>query len=121
LVRCGLRTKEHPTAPQSVNRIRKSVSLSKGFRKRAISIFIEAELNHEIRELICDHATQLDQNYFRPTEDQVLREYLKAEPMLCIDPSIRLAQENQTLRVERSSWESLREEVNGLKELLKQP
>jgi len=41
--------------------------------------------------------------------------------MLCIDPSIRLAQENQTLRVERSSWESLREEVNGLKELLKQP
>jgi integrase len=120
LVRCGLRTKEHPTAPQSIKRIRKSVSLSKGFRKRAISIFIEAELNHEIRELICDHATQLDQNYFRPTEDQVLREYLKAEPYLTISDEYRLKTEVETLKVEKNSWESLREEVNALKDLLKQ-
>ena len=60
----------------------------------------------------------LDQHYFRPTEDQVLAEYLKAEPLLTIDPSMRLRQEVETLRVEKQSWESLREEVNGLKELL---
>jgi site-specific recombinase XerD len=60
LTRCGLKTQEHPTAPQSNGKIRKPVSLSKGFRKRAISIFIEAKLYHEIRELIVDHATQLD-------------------------------------------------------------
>lgn len=121
LVKCGLRTWEHPTAPQSVNRIRKAVSLSKGFRKRAISVFIEAELNHEIRELLVDHSTMLDQHYFRPTEDQVLAEYMKAEPLLTIDPSMRLRQEVQTLRVEKQSWEALREEVEGLKAFLKQP
>jgi hypothetical protein len=33
LTRCGVRTREHPTEPQSTKRIRKSVSLSKGFRK----------------------------------------------------------------------------------------
>jgi hypothetical protein len=120
LIRCGLRTREHPTDPQSNGKIRKPVSLSKGFRKRCISLFIEAGLNHEIRELICDHATGLDSAYFRPTEKQVLEEYLKAEPYLTIDPSVRLAQENQTLKVERSSWESLREEVEGLKALLNQ-
>jgi hypothetical protein len=116
LVRSGLRKAEHPT--ENRKRVRKPIALANGFRKHVISTFIEAELNHEIRELIVDHATMLDQHYFRPTEDQVLQEYLKAEPRLTIDPSIRLAQEVQTLRVEKSSWESLREEVEGLKQLL---
>jgi integrase len=120
LVRSGTRVMEHPTAPDSPKRVRKSVSLSNGFRKRVISTFIQAGLNHEIRELIVDHATHLDQNYFRPTEDQVLTEYLKAESYLTIDPSLRLQHEIQTLKVEKSSWEELRKEVDGLKELLKQ-
>ena len=118
LIRCGLRQVEHPTAPNSTNRVRKTISLSTGFRKHVISTFIEAELNHEIRELLVDHATLLDQNYFRPTEDQVLAEYMKAEPLLTIDPAIRLRQEVETLRVEKNSLESLREEMNSLKENL---
>jgi hypothetical protein len=120
LIRCGLRTREHPTAPQSNGKIRKPVSLSKGFRKRCISLFIEAGLNHEIRELIIDHATQLDQNYFRPTEDQVLREYLKAEPYLTIDSSLRLKQEVETLRVQKSEMDELKAEIDKVKALLGQ-
>jgi hypothetical protein len=92
--------------------------MANGFRKHVISSFIDAGLNHEIRELLVDHATGLDASYFRPSEKQVLEEYLKAEPYLTVDSSFRLAQENQTLRVERSSWESLREEVEGLKALI---
>jgi site-specific recombinase XerD len=114
LIRCGLRTREHPTAPQSNGKIRKSVSLSKGFRKRCISLFIEAGLNHEIRELIVDHATQLDQNYFRPTEDQVLQEYLKAEPYLTIDSSARLAQENQALKQEVNRFDKMEKQIEEL-------
>jgi integrase len=125
LIRCGLRQVEHPvetnTNTNSTKRIRKTISLSTGFRKHVISTFIEAELNHEIRELIVDHATHLDQNYFRPTEDQVLAEYMKAESLLTIDPSMRLQQEVQTLRVEKQSWEALRDELEGLKAFLKQP
>lgn len=52
LVRSGIRVMEQPTAPDSPKRVRKSVSLSNGYRKRAISIFIEAGLNHEIRSLV---------------------------------------------------------------------
>jgi hypothetical protein len=125
LIKCGIRQVEHPIASDtnpnhSAKRIRKTISLTTGFRKHVISTFIEAELNHEIRELLVDHATQLDQNYFRPTQDQVLAEYLKAEPLLTMEPSMRLQKEVETLRVEKNSWEALREEVNSLKELLKQ-
>jgi hypothetical protein len=121
LVRSGIRDVEHPTAttPNSASRVRKSISLSNGFRKHVISTFIEAGLNHEIRELLCNHATQLDAHYFRPTQEQILQEYLKAESLLTIDPSLRLQREVQTLKVEKSSWEAMRKELDDIKELLK--
>jgi hypothetical protein len=125
LVKSGLRQIEHPLESESNSksksnnkRIRKPISLSNGFRMYVISTFIEAQLNHEIRELLVDHATQLDQNYFRPTEDQVLQEYLKAEPLLTLDPTLRLQQEVQTLKVEKSSWEAMRKELDDIKALL---
>jgi hypothetical protein len=121
LIRCGIRQVEHPTAPASTRRVRKSVSLSNGFRKHVISTFIEAQLSHEIRELLVDHATQLDQNYFRPTEDQVLNEYLKAESLLTIDPSLRLQNEIQTLKMEKSIGESMRRDIDELKEFMFKP
>jgi integrase len=119
LVRAGIREVEHLTAPDSPKRVRKPVSLSNGFRKHVISTFIQAGLNHEIRELLVDHSTMLDQHYFRPTEDQVLAEYLKAEPLLTVDPAMRLEQENRKLKAEKSEWEELRMEIDEMKALLK--
>jgi integrase len=118
LVRSGLRQIEHPTVPQSMKRIRKSISLSNGFRKHVISTFIEAGLNHEIRELISHHDTHLDQNYFRPSEDQVLREFLKAEPNLTIDPNNRLKEENQILKVDINKYENMFERIEVLEKQL---
>ena len=118
LIKCGLRQAEHPT--EHKKRVRKSIALANGFRKHVISTFVEAGLNHEIRELLVDHAIGLDASYFRPSEKQVLEEYLKAEPYLTIDPSMRLQQEVQMLRVEKSSWEAMRKELDDIKELLKQ-
>jgi hypothetical protein len=85
-----------------------------------ISTFIEAGLNHEIRELIVDHNTQLDQNYFRPSEEQVLREFLKAEQMLTVDPSARLAQQVQTLKIEKSKMERLEQRMEEYDRVLAQ-
>jgi hypothetical protein len=114
LIRSGLRQLEHPTE-RTNKRIRKSVSLTNGFRKRVISTFIEAGLNHEIRELLVDHATGLDASYFRPSEKQVLEEYLKAESLLTIDPSMRLTQENIHLRTELSQLDNVLNELNDIK------
>jgi integrase len=54
LVRCGLRTVEHPIGGQSMKRVRKSVALGNGFRKFAISAFSRAKINHDILLLIND-------------------------------------------------------------------
>jgi hypothetical protein len=118
LVRCGIREVEHLTAPSSPKRVRKPVSLSNGFRKRAISIFIQADLNYSIRERLVDHSGGLDDNYFRCSPDDALQEYLKAES-LTIDPSLRLQNEIQTLRVEKNNWQALRQELDELKEMFK--
>lgn len=106
-----MRQVEHLTENDTNRRVRKSVSFSTGFRKHVISTFIEAELNHEIRELISDHAIHLDANYFRPTEDKVLAEYMKAEQYLTIDPTMKLQQEIQTLRVEKSKMDELAQKM----------
>lgn len=118
--KCGIRQVQHNTET-SAHRARKDVAFAQGFRKRAISLFIEAGLNHEIRELIVDHATHLDANYFRPSEEQVLGEYLKAEPFLIVDDSLRLKQENQTLKINKDKLEarldSLEEKYNRILKL----
>ena len=118
LIKSGIRQIEHPVAtdtnPNSTKRIRKTISLSTGFRKHVISTFIEAELNHEIRELLVDHSTMLDQHYFRPTQNQVLAEYLKAEPFLTIDPKNRLERENQQLKQEVTRFDKMQEQIEEL-------
>lgn len=120
LIRCGLREVEHPTADNinSTNRCRKTVALSNGFRKFVITTFINSGLNHEIRELLVDHATHLDMNYFRPSEDQVLEEYLKAEAYLTIDPSMRLREENKYLKVRADRLENVITEIEEMKKAI---
>jgi len=118
LVKCGIRTVEHPTAPKSTKRVRKAVALGMGFRKFAISSFIRAKVNHEIRELLVDHSTQLDQNYFRPSEQEVLEQYMLAEPYLTMDQNVRLTQENQVLKIEKSKLETALSEIYDVKKAI---
>ena len=113
LIRSGVRQEEHPT--EHKKRVRKNVTLANGFRKHVISTFIEAGLNHEIRELIVDHATGLDSSYFRPSEKQVLEEYMKAEPYLTIDPSMRLQERVDTLEAEKTALSQLAAEIDKIK------
>jgi len=44
---------------------------------------------------------------------------LKAEPLLTVDPSMRLQQEVQTLRVQKSEMDELKADIDKVKELLK--
>jgi hypothetical protein len=118
LIRGGLRQVEHLTETTNNNRIRKTIPIFNGFRKHVISTFIDAGLNHEIRELIVDHHTGLDANYFRPTEDQVLQEYMKAESLLTIDPAMRLREENRFLKVRADRLESVISEIEEVKKAI---
>lgn len=90
-----------------------------GFRKFAITNMIRAKLEYNAREILVGHTLKtLDLNYDRREQEELLAEYEKAIDFLTIDDSNKLRREVETLRVEKSSWESLREEVEGLKHLL---
>jgi hypothetical protein len=117
LVRCGLRTVEHSVAG-SKHRCRKQVALGNGFRKFAISAFSRAKINHDIRQMLVDHkGGYLDESYLRLTEEEILEEYMKAEPFLTIDPNVRLTNENKILKVEVSKVDGV---LNELAEIRKQ-
>jgi hypothetical protein len=53
--------------------------------------------------MLVDHkGGYLDESYLRLTEEEVLEEYMKAEPFLTIDPNVRLTNENKILKIEVS-------------------
>jgi hypothetical protein len=80
---------------------------------------IRAKLEYNAREILTGHTLKtLDLNYDRREQEELLAEYVKAIDFLTIDDSNKLRREVETLRVEKNSWESLREEVEGLKTLL---
>lgn len=49
-----------------MKRVRKDVALGNGFRKYAISCFVRAKVNHEVRQMLVDHkGGYLDESYLR--------------------------------------------------------
>jgi hypothetical protein len=68
--------------------------------------------------MLSDHNTGLDSSYFRPSEKQVLEEYLKAEPYLTISNELRLQTKVETLQIEKDSFLALRQELDELKKIL---
>ena len=121
LVRCGLRTVEHPVAnmPNSTKRVRKSIALGNGFRKFAISSFVRAKVSHEVRQMLCDHkGGYLDESYLRLTEEEILEEYMKAETFLTVDPNVRLANDNQFLKIEVSKVDGVLNELAEMRKSL---
>lgn len=122
LVRCGLRTVEHSVAVAgsgsgSMRRCRKPVALGNGFRKFAISAFSRAKINHDIRQMLVDHkGGYLEESYLRLTEEEVLEEYMKAEPFLTIDPTVRLSNENKYLKIRADKLESVMSDIQEIRQ-----
>lgn len=93
---------------------KKPVKKSHGFRKFVITTMINAKINDTIREMLVDHSIELDKNYYRPQEDDLLGEYLKVVDMLTINDENRLRREVQTLKIQKSQLERMEDELSRL-------
>jgi integrase len=62
---------------QRRGRKRNLIPRSHGFRRFAITAMINKRINETIRNLLTDHNVKLDKNYYYPTEEEKLAEYLK--------------------------------------------
>ena len=64
--------------------------MSHGFRKFFTTQLVNSNVNPEIREMLLGHKIGLASAYYRPTEKDMLNEYMKAVPLLTISNEERL-------------------------------
>jgi hypothetical protein len=76
---------------------------------------VRARVRDDIRQKLVDHrGGYLDESYLRLEESEILQEYMKAESYLTIDPTVRLSQEVQTLRIDKSRMEQMLDRISTL-------
>jgi integrase len=88
-----------------------NVPIAHGFRKFFTTQLINSKVNPEIREMLLGHKIGLAGSYYRPTEQEMLEEYLKAEDNLAIDPSNKLRRKIETLTIEKSRLDRIEEKM----------
>lgn len=117
LLKAGIRTIDHTSKFN-----RKEVARAHGCRKFFITQLVNSEVNPEIREMLVGHKIGLASCYYRPTQDKMYQEYLKAVPLLTISNEERLKFKlEQRITIEKSQIETLKADFEKFKnELLKQ-
>jgi len=88
--RSGIRKREHQTESKRFSSIRKDVAIAHGFRKFFTTQLINSKVNSEIREMLLGHKIGLASAYYRPTDEEMYQEYLKAVDLLTINEENRL-------------------------------
>ncbi|MGD1837527.1 MAG: tyrosine-type recombinase/integrase [Nitrososphaeraceae archaeon] len=73
-----------------------------GFRKIFNTKCIEARINYNIKEMLMGHKTSLglDRNYYRPSDSELLDEYIKVVDSVTINEENKLRRENTKLKKE---------------------
>lgn len=100
---------------------RKEIQCFHGFRKFFTKQLVDSKLNPEIREMLLGHKIGLTSAYYKPTEQEMLNEYLKAVNLLTINEENRLKQKVETLEIEKSQLATLQADFEKLKkQVLKQ-
>lgn len=106
-----------------VGQKKREVMRSHGFRKFFITQCDRSGMSFTVREYLSGHKLpNQDPSYIRTSEEDRLAEYVKAIPLLTIDPTQLLKQENQELKKNQSDYLAelgdLRHDFNEMKQLL---
>jgi hypothetical protein len=80
---------------------------------------VRSKVDPLIKEMLLGHHTGLEENYYRPEEQDLLNEYVKCVDYLTINAENRLRREVEHYKVKASQFDILRAEIDGLKEAIK--
>jgi integrase len=107
----GIRTVERQTELQhnEHGKIRKDVRLTAGFRKFFDTQLIYADVRPAIKEMFMGHSIGYDDNYFKPSENDILEEYLTAVDWLTINEENRLKKQVKELTRKQDEIEVMKE------------
>jgi site-specific recombinase XerD len=109
LIKAGLRSIDH-----TANK-RKEIARAHGFRKFFTTQLINSKVNPEIREMLLGHSIGLAGAYYKPTEDEMLDEYMKAADNLTINEENRLRKKVEVLTIEKSKVDLALSQIDEMK------
>lgn len=116
-IKAGLRQINHIGAQNKKER--KPIALTHSFRKHFTGQLINSKVNPEIREMLLGHNIGLASAYYRPTEEEMLEEYMKAVPAITISNEERLKFKlEERIQIEKTQFESLRSEFEKFKQMM---
>ena len=97
----------------------KDVQRLHGFRKFFTKQLVDSKVGPEIREMLLGHNIGLAGAYYKPTEDEMLEEYMKAVDNLTINPENRLRRKVEKLEVEKTQFDRLAAQIEELRSKIK--
>jgi len=97
---------------------RKEIQIFHGFRKFFTKQLVDSKLNPEIREMLLGHKIGIASAYYKPTEQEMLNEYLKAVNLLTINEENRLKRKIEQVQIEKSQFEALKHDFELFKKEL---
>jgi integrase len=94
----------------------KQVPIAHGFRKFFTTQLVNSKpkFNPEIREMLLGHKIGLASAYYRPSEQEMLDEYMKAVNNLTINEENRLKIKVELLQAEKTNYEKLDAKIDAL-------
>jgi integrase len=99
---------------------RRQVPLLHGFRKFFTKQLMDSKCDKAIVELLLGHDIGLTGRYYKPTQQDMLNEYLKAVPLLTISDEERLKFKlEERIAIEKTKIESLTEQFEKFKQEVK--
>jgi len=75
-------------------------------------------MNHNNIKLLMDHSLGESQNYHRPTEDELLDDYLNVIDLVTLNEENRLRMKVEKLEVEKSEVQELALELRKVKQMI---
>jgi hypothetical protein len=92
---------------------------SHGFRSFFETKCQKARMHHNFIKILMDHSFGESENYQKPTEEELLDDYLIAVDLLTINDEFRLRKRVEKLEIEKSEWQMLTADVAELKKIMK--
>jgi integrase len=114
LERAGIITVEPRLEGERQRQNRKAVSRTTGFRKMVNTTMVRCKVDPLIKEMLLGHHTGLEENYYRPEEQDLLNEYLKCVDSLTVNNEFRLQRQVEILTVEKSKVEAQLSRIDEL-------
>ena len=113
VVKSGLRTVNH----SYTNRERHETGITKAFRKGFMHEAVESKMNPEIREMLLSHSIGIAGAYYKPSDQEMLGEYMRAvdNGFFCISEEKSLRRKVEMLTIEKSKVDQALADIQDMK------